>query len=292
VIPADPAEGLPANLRIGTSSWTADGWVGPFYPEGTPPIRFLESYATRYDTVEVDATFYRIPSAKMVDGWRERSPEGFVFAAKVPRVITHDKALEDCEGDLAEFVEVMRRLGDRLGPLLLQFPYVAKRADAAEYETGDRFRERLERFLSGAPRDIRFAVEVRNEKWLRPPLLDLLKAHRACLVLVDYFTMPPIARLVNAIDPVTTDFLYVRFLGDHKKMDALVEADAKNTGAAPWSRLVVDRTASMRDWAAALRRLCPRVVSAYTFVNNHYAGYAPGSIDLLRSIFRMTAGPA
>ena len=281
---------IPTNLRIGTSSWSAEDWAGPFYPAGTRPAEFLEHYATRFDTVEIDATFYRIPSAKMVDGWRARTPDGFTFAAKVPQSITHERELVDCDDDARAFLDVMGRLGNRLGPLLLQFPYWAKVKDAAEYETGDRFRERLAAFLdrislSHPESRFRFAVDVRNEKWIRPPLLELLRERNVALALLDYYTMPRIDRLMKATDPVTTDFIYVRLLGDHKRMDRIVQDRAKQAGDKRlWHAVAVDRSAESKVWAAALQELAPKVSVAYIFVNNHYAGHAPGSIDLLRSL--------
>ena len=111
-----PGDQTRAPLRIGTSSWSAPSWQPVFYPEGMAPAGFLGHYATRFDTVEIDATFYRIPSARLVDGWRERTPEGFLFAAKVPQVVTHEKLLEDCGDEMDAFLKVMDRLGDRLGP--------------------------------------------------------------------------------------------------------------------------------------------------------------------------------
>src|SRR5215213_9243181 len=111
------------DLYLGTSSWTAPAWTGVFYPPGTPTSRYLSYYSRQFGTVEIDATFYATPAPSTVDGWRQRTPEGFVFAAKAPKAITHDKALVDCEGDVAHFTEVMERLGDRLGPILFQFKY-------------------------------------------------------------------------------------------------------------------------------------------------------------------------
>jgi uncharacterized protein YecE (DUF72 family) len=281
--------GLPGNLRLGSSSWSTVDWVGPFYPTGSKPADFLVHYAEHFDTVEVDSTFYAIPSARMVDGWRAKTPEGFTLAAKIPRIITHDKQLEGCEEEMKAFLGVMSRLESRLGPLLFQFSYFPKRKDPDEYRTGEAFRSRLERFLDGLPDGFRFAVEVRNETWLTPPLLDLLRTRNVALALVAYYTMPPIGRLLQKVDPVTADFLYVRFLGDHRRMDKIVEERSSRTGSGKkWHALAVDRTRDMAAWVPALRELCPRVDVAYVFVNNHYAGYAPGSIDLLRSLFEGT----
>jgi hypothetical protein len=94
-------------LLLGTSSWTGDGWVGSFYPAGSQAADFLPYYAQRFPTVEIDTTFYRIPMAKTVEQWRDRTPKGFIFAAKVPQVVTHQKVLVDTESDLQAFVGVM-----------------------------------------------------------------------------------------------------------------------------------------------------------------------------------------
>src|SRR5580692_10240687 len=117
-----------ADLRIGTSAFTAAGWPGTFYPEGLPEREYLTYYATKFDTVEVDSTFYRSPSPSTVKGWNAKTPPGFVFAAKVPHAITHEKALVDCDAEFGQFIEVMDNLGEKLGPLLFQFGYFNKKA--------------------------------------------------------------------------------------------------------------------------------------------------------------------
>jgi len=114
---------LHTSLYLGTSSWSSADWDGVFYPKGMAASDYLSYYATRHRSLEVDATFYRVPSAAMMKKWRRDLPEGFLLAAKVPQVITHEKGLVDCEGDLAAFLAAMENLGDRLGPLLFQFPY-------------------------------------------------------------------------------------------------------------------------------------------------------------------------
>jgi uncharacterized protein YecE (DUF72 family) len=117
-----------AELRIGTSAFTAAGWEGSFYPPGMKPADYLSFYATRFNSVEVDSTFYRTPSKATVQGWANKTPVGFVFAAKVPQLVTHEKVLVDCEAEFKEFVQTMDLLGDKLGPLLLQFGYFNKKA--------------------------------------------------------------------------------------------------------------------------------------------------------------------
>jgi uncharacterized protein YecE (DUF72 family) len=234
--------------------------------------------------VECDATFYRIPSEKTVDGWRERTPPGFLFSSKLPQEITHEKGLRDCAVPLREFLSVMERLGDKLGPILAQFAYVAKGADAAEYATGASFRERLAAFLALWPPKLELAVEVRNATWIAPPLLDLLRERGVALALSAYYTMPAPEKLFAGPDPRTAELTYVRFIGDHKKMDALV-AKLKGEGkrTEDWSATAVDRTTELKRWAAVLKPAAKGPVLAY--FNNHYAGFAPHSARLFRELW-------
>jgi uncharacterized protein YecE (DUF72 family) len=234
--------------------------------------------------VECDATFYRIPTEKTVDGWRDRTPAGFLLSSKLPQEITHEKGLADCSVPLREFLAVMGRLGDKLGPILAQFAYVAKGADAAEYATGASFRQRLSSFLALWPRELRLAVEVRNATWIAPPLLELLRERGVALAFSAYYTMPAPEKLFAGPDPRTGDFTYVRFIGDHKKMDALVaklKAEGRRTG--DWSAPAVDRTSELKRWAAVLKPAAKNPVLAY--FNNHYAGFAPNSARLFRELW-------
>jgi uncharacterized protein YecE (DUF72 family) len=274
-----------ARLRIGTSSWSSDDWRGRFYPAKARPAEYLALYAEHFDTVECDATFYRIPAASTVDGWRARTPEGFVFASKLPQEITHERGLVDCAAPTREFLGVMERLGDRLGPILAQFPYVAKRADAVEYATGDGFRERLRAYLDAWPAERRLAVEVRNATWIAPPLIDLLRERGVTLAFSAYYTMPGPERLFAGPDPQTTDSLYLRFIGDHKTMDALVaKLKAEGKRAAEWDSPALDRSDELKRWAAVLRER-PLPVKGVAYFNNHYAGFAPESARRFRDLF-------
>ena len=141
-------------LRIGTSAFTAAGWESAFYPAGMKPADYLTYYATKFDTVEVDSTFYRTPSVATVNGWERKTPPGFSLAAKVPQKITHEKVLQDCDEDLKLFLETMDLMGDKLGPLLFQFGYFNK----AAFKGGGDFMARLEPFLKRLPKGYKFAV--------------------------------------------------------------------------------------------------------------------------------------
>jgi len=267
-----------SRLRIGASSWSAPFWEGVFYPPGMPPSDYLAHYAGRFDTVEVDATFYRIPGERMVDAWRERTPSCFVFAAKFPQVITHEKLLEGCAAECAEFLRVMRRLGDKLGPLLLQFRYFRK----DEFPDPNPFIDRLERFLPSLPRGGQYAVEVRNKTFVTARLLDVLRRNGAALALIDHPWFFGVEQLMKKEGVLTTDFAYIRWLGDRRD----IEERTKRR-----DRLIVDRTRDLGRWIPALRGILDRGITVYGYFNNHYAGYAIGSIEQFREMWH-TSGPA
>jgi uncharacterized protein YecE (DUF72 family) len=255
------------NQRLGTSSWSSEDWVGPFYPPGTPPADFLSEYAQHFDTVEVDSTYYRIPSESMVRNWRARTPPGFIFAAKFPQVITHEKVLQDCRQELAEFLRTMGLLEDRLGPLLLQFPYFNKQAFARPED----FLDRLRRFLEELPEAFSYALEVRNKYWINARHLDVLRNKKVALALIDHPWMTPVRQLMSSQDVVTADFAYIRWLGDRKGIEAKTQR---------WDRIIIDREDEMRTWIPVIRQVLKRGIRILGYFNNHYAGFAPGSIEL------------
>jgi uncharacterized protein YecE (DUF72 family) len=263
--------GIP-NLRLGTSSWWSEDWVGAFYPPGTPPADFLNQYAQHFDTVEVDSTYYRIPPESMVRNWRARTPPGFIFAAKFPQVITHEKVLHDCRQEIADFLRTMGLLEDRLGPLLLQFPYFNQQA----FARAEDFLDRLRRFLEELPQAFTYAVEVRNKHWINARLLDLLRKKKVALALIDHPWMTPSPQLLSSQDVVTADFVYIRWLGDRKGIEKRTQH---------WDRIIIDREDEMRTWIPAIRQLLKRGIRILGYFNNHYAGFAPGSIELFYRVW-------
>jgi uncharacterized protein YecE (DUF72 family) len=276
----------PAPIRIGTSSWSSPDWRGCFYPAEARPADFLIHYSKEFDTVECDATFYGIPVARTVDNWRDRTPEGFLLSSKLPREITHERGLVDCGETVGEFVSVMRRLGDRMGPIVAQFSYVARGRDPEEYARGDDFRARLGAFLEEWPSEHELAVEVRNARWVAEPLLELLRTHGVGLVLPAIYTMPGPQKLFTGPEPVTSDLVYVRFLGHHRRMDELISNLRKaGSRSADWNELAVDREDEMREWVVPLRRHAAAGRRVLVYFNNHYAGYAPGSAYLFRQLW-------
>jgi len=267
--------------RIGTSSWSETDWIGSFYPPGTKAGDMLRVYATAFDAVECDATYYRAPSTAMVRGWVAKTPESFRLCAKFPRSIVHGgsgpapdassildspKARADCSA----FLEALAALGPRLGPLLLQFPYFNRSA----FVSPEPFLARLDAFLSGLPQGLAIAVEVRNKAWVGEPLLAILRAHRAAFALAELAYMPPPWELATRFDLVTTDFLYARLIGDRQATEAACER---------FDRVALDKTESIERHAALLVELAPRVREVHAFANNHYQGHGPATARALRS---------
>jgi uncharacterized protein YecE (DUF72 family) len=261
------------SLYIGTSAFTAAGWEGSFYPDGTKPADFLRYYAQHFNSVEIDSTFYRIPSASTVRSWANKTPDGFVFAAKVPQVITHEKVLVDCEAEFKQFVETMELLGDKLGPLLLQFGYFNKKAFVGVND----FLARLRPFLRKLPKGRKFAVEIRNKNWLVPQFAETLRERGVALALIDQSWMPRPAQWFEKFDPITAGFTYVRWLGDRKQIEEQTKV---------WDKIIVDRRAELAEWVEVLKTVHKRKIQILAFANNHYAGYGPGTIEQFRELWR------
>jgi uncharacterized protein YecE (DUF72 family) len=242
-------------LHIGTMGWNYDFWKGDFYPEGTKAKEFLGMYARHFDTVEVNSTFYRIPYKETVENWRDRTPERFVFSLKFPRKITHIKILQDCQEEIAVFIDHLSLLGDKLGPLLLQFPPQFKPESITI----------LEDFLPHLPEGYRYALEVRNKKWLEERFYSLLREHGIALVLMDHPWMP-------YMDTITADFTYVRWEGDRKKVkgdQGIVE---------------MDRSDDIKKWAGRVKRFLDDSIDVYGYFSKNYSGYPPGDVRRLMDL--------
>jgi uncharacterized protein YecE (DUF72 family) len=262
-----------AAIRIGTSAFTAAGWEGSFYPGGMKPADYLTFYATKFDTVELDNTFYRTPALSVVKGWNAKTPPGIVFAAKVPSVITHDKVLVDCESDLKQFLTVMDALGDKLGPLLFQFGYFNKSAFMSSVD----FLARLRPFLKKLPRDRQFTVEIRNKAWLNADFANILRENNVALALIDQSWVPRPWEMKETFDMITSDFTYIRWLGDRKGIEAKTKT---------WDKVIVNRTRELEEWAKIVRKVHERKIKVFAFANNHYAGYGPATIELFRNLIK------
>jgi len=260
-------------IRLGTSSFTADGWNGAFYPKGMKSADYLRYYSSRFDTVEVDSTFYRCPTIEAVHNWALKTPPGFIFSLKVPRTITHEKVLIECDKEFEEFIGAAHVLGEKLGPIVFQFPNFNKDS----FRNPIQFFSRLKAFMKKLPRigPNKFAVEIQNKWWLTKRFADLLKENNVALVLQDHSFMPSVERVFSTIDPITADFVYIRLLGDRKSIE---------TKTTVWNQVVEDRTASMTSWVDVCQMVQRRGVPQYVYFNNHYEGFAVASVERFRRL--------
>ena len=260
-------------VEVGCQGWSYEDWVTPaarpkpvFYPRGTRADRMLETYARAFETVEVDSTFYAVPSASAVDGWKRRTPDGFTFSLKLPREITHEQALkgETAGRVLSEFCERARRLGEKLAAVLVQLP--------PQFEATPENARALSDFLPLLPEDLRFAFEFRDPFWFDEDLMKVFERHpRATLALVEgpWVTRGRVWRAADRILDAT-DFAYVRWMGERD----LTRFD------------IVQRPqdANLDKWAAALEQLARRVPRVYAYFSNFYEGFAPASANKLKRL--------
>ena len=259
-------------LWLGTQSWSHESWRGVFYSEAAEASAFIREYAEQFPVVEIDSTWYRIPTPYQIAHWHDQTPERFLFTAKVPRIITHEKVLSDCQDELTAFLRVMDGLGEKLGPLLFQFPYFNKNA----FSSPDPFFDRLAGFLASLPEGYRFAVEIRNKHWLLPRLIDLLRESGVAYCLIDHVWMPRIEQLTEKLDVVTSDFCYVRWLGDRSGIEKKTKT---------WGTLIEDKTKEMKGCIEPLQNILRMGIPIFGFFNNHYAGHAPASVRAFQALW-------
>ena len=244
------------SIVIGTQGWNYAAWVGPFYPRGTQPAAFLPTYARAFRAVEVDSSFYAIPDARAIRAWASRTPHDFTFTLKMPQKVTHELRLRDADDVVNEFLDRARELGPKLGPILMQMS-----PDFAPNEL-----PALEQLIPRLPRDLRFAVEVRQSAWMRPEvrpnLLELLTSHNVALALSDARWISRETMMELAGKP-TADFHYVRWMGPNRDIT-------------DYSHLQFDRSEEIRSWADVLQQAA-HTKDIYGFFNNHFAGHSPAN---------------
>ena len=246
---------MTAVIRLGTQGWNYPAWVGPFYPAGTRAPDMLPVYARAFPTVEIDSTFYGAPAEPIVRGWKTRTPDGFVFALKVPQEITHERRLVETSEPLAHFLGRARLLEDRLGPLLLQMP--------PDWAPTSDTRAALAAFVRQLPRDVRWAIEFRDPRWLDEPTLALLTEHGVALTLVEGRWLRQEQILALTGHP-TAPFAYVRWMGPDRRLT-------------DYSRVQVSRDEELGVWTGVLDALRARVREIFGYFNNHFQGHSPES---------------
>jgi uncharacterized protein YecE (DUF72 family) len=211
------------SVRVGTSGYSYKEWKGIFYPDDLPAAKMLSFYAGRFDSVEINNTFYRMPNPEMVGKWGEQVPDAFTFVLKAPQRITHQKRLAGAEGDVAHFFDVAETLGEKLGPVLFQLPPFARK-DAA----------RLRDFLAILPPARKVAFEFRHDSWCDEEIYELLRGRDAALCLADTDeTTNPEALVIP-----TASWGYLR-LRRTEYADADLAAWAGRVGRQPWAEAYV-----------------------------------------------------
>ena len=247
-VPGAPPPCL-GDVRIGCSGWQYASWRGVVYPPGRPQSRWLGTYAERFDTVEVNATFYRLARPAAVAAWLEQTPEDFLFAVKGSRFLTHMKRLRDMGPGLERFYEGIAPLCEsrKLGPVLWQLPERFARDD-------ERLAGALERLPTG-----RHCFELRHPSWFAPDVYELLRWFGVALAVGDDPRRP-------WVEPaLTTDWTYIRFHHGHR------------------GRRGNYSEAELREWAARIRALRERV-EVLAYFNNDWEGFAPRNALRLRAL--------
>ncbi len=225
-------------IRVGTSGWHYDHWYGSFYPAEVKKNRMLDYYCRRFRTVEINNSFYRLPEKRTFAAWRETAGDGFLFAVKAWRALTHYKKLKDAADPLAEFLDHARGLGDALGPVLFQLPPRWK-ADP----------ERLASFAALIPRDVRAAFEFRDESWFDERVYRVLGERNLALCLSDFEGL-------RAPRLPTADFVYVRLHGPGARYRGRYSARA------------------LEEWADDMLAWSGGGRDCYCYFDNDEAGYA------------------
>jgi uncharacterized protein YecE (DUF72 family) len=248
-------------IRVGACAWTFDDWQGAFYPADLPQSHWLQFYARYFPAVEVDSTFYGPPSENAVRRWIEMTPAFFRFACKLPRDVTHVCRLRDCRAEMDAFLHGIESLAPKLQVVLIQLPPSFTPKDG---------RQPLRKFLEQLPKDFRFAIEFRHPAWHRPQIISLLEKHRVCWVWAD--TSPLNERNLAPFEflPRTTDFLYLRLLGDYATK---YHGDGKHMHR--YEKLLWKREAALESWSLKIGRHLGEVRNVWAFVSNHFEGFAP-----------------
>ncbi len=244
----EPSRSTAPEIRIGTSGWHYRSWHGPFYPARVKIKDFLSYYVQRFDTAEINNSFYRLPTEQAVRAWHDSTPKRFLFAWKASRFITHMKRLKGIEESIDLVFGRMNALGDKFGPVLFQLPPTFK----ADAET----RERVARCLSLVPKDRRCAFEFRHPSWYEEDAFRILRNHNAALCISDHADAP-------APWEATADFVYVRAHGTNGRYAGSYSAET-----------LQDWTGRIADWRKDER-------SVYVYFDNDIKSAAPGDAQTL-----------
>jgi uncharacterized protein YecE (DUF72 family) len=249
-------------LYIGCSGWSYTSWQGPFYPTDINKNLQLPFYSEVFNYVEIDSTFYNIPTESTVRNWNKRTPDNFRFTVKFPKVITHDKRLMNAEKELSLFYDRMEPLKGKILALLIQLP------PSFELKEGLESLRRSDFFFDDT---FRYAIEVRHRSWFNELAYNLFQNSNISLAWsqMDRLQAPPI---------VTTDFIYLRLIGD------------RSIHESNFGKLQIDRRIEMEKWAEKIKETKNNEKDIKTIIvaaNNHYGGFGPGTVNIFRETMDM-----
>jgi uncharacterized protein YecE (DUF72 family) len=256
-----------AEVLVGCSGFGYEDWVGPFYPEGTPKSRFLEYYAERFPILELNVSFYRIPSPRTAEGWAKRTPEGFLFAIKANRLLTHETDAPEAAGAVPEFIRSIEPVAQagKLACVLLQFPQRFRPSDAA--------RELLEKRIEEL-RPYPLVCEFRHCEWLRASVAGWLRRRGVGWCAVDE---PDLEDLMPREALLTSDLGYVRFHGRNSAKWYEHEES--------WERYnYLYSRDELREWVEPVRKMATEAKRVIVFMNNHRSGQAPQNAETFRDL--------
>ncbi len=245
---------MPTLWRTGTMGFSYAPWKGVFYPADLPQDRWLSWYASSFNCVELDTTFYACPPPERVKKWATQVPDNFRFAAKVPKQATHADDPVIAREALIDFLRVIQHLGPKLGPLVLQFP--------PSLHNNTFGQSLLTSLLSAVPENLLLTAEFRHKSWWTPATEKQLQDHNTAWIAADYVGHPD--TIVR-----TADFSYVRWIGQHERYPAMNHHE-------------VDPTSQIAAWIPRLEGLAFKEI--WGFFNNDYAGYSVASANILRQL--------
>ena len=253
--------------KIGCQGWNYEDWTTKadgdtiFYPRGTKSNEMLALYAKIFDSIEVDSTFYAIPSASSIENWYKKTPDNFTFSLKLPQEISHSYALHETSfAVLDEFCERISALKEKLAVVLIQL--------APQFEASKANALNLRKFLGHLPKEIRFAVEFRARDWLIDWTFEELEKNSVALALVEGSWIPR-ELTFQAIEKLNTDFTYIRFMGERD--------------LTAFDKIYRHQDANLKMWSDEIKKI--KAQEKFIYFSNFYEGHAPASANKLKELF-------
>jgi len=255
-----------SKIQIGCQGWNYEDWTTKaggetvFYPRGTRSAGMLENYSLIFETIEVDSTFYAIPPASTIDGWYKKTPENFTFSLKMPQEITHNLFLKKNSFEISDaFCERVLELKEKLGVILIQLP--------PQFDGNKENAQSLREFLAHLPEEIRFSIEFRNRNWMIEWTFEELEKNKIALCLCEGAWIPR-EKMFEAVEKITTDFSYIRFMG---------ERDLTS-----FDKIYRHQDTNLKIWSEEIKKI--KAKNIFVYFSNFYEGHAPASANKLKKL--------